>query len=668
MDSEMTKHHLTRTIGALLALTLLLGGVAAFAAGSAYAGDWMEVSCENPNLSGAPSQGWTSFSAGGGYGSTNSTGCGPGNPMFAILSTAAAVGVGSAETLEWAPPTGSTLVGGSIDASLYADGGGFNASGTAVLYTPNYVYDGSNVVLQCASGLPPCANGTYDYAGVIDIPGGRGGNLYLSAGCGGTPGYSCNTGGSEGAWSLVRLWWANLLLSNTSTPTASGVSGTLLNQNARGTQDLTFNASDPGGPGIYTATLQVDGKTLYTGTPDNNGGKCVAVGSSGGALMFDYSQPCRASESIDLPINTTAVPDGQHTLKVTLQDAAQNQSVIYDNTITTNNAPTNTTTPTIQTPSPILPGATLQAQPGTWSAPATAGTIAYGYQWQDCDSQGNNCQTIPAAQNTSYTPTASDAGHTLRVLVSAADNDGKNTQASDVTSVVLAPPAPPTSPNGPGTGAANGTPASETPILHLTGSKKLHLPNVHLPYAHRAFTFEGTLTDSQGHPIAGATLDVLQQISTSSNLVLVKQVQTGQAGTFTAAIPAGPSRRIEIAYRAFANDPNYTTTATVDETVNAGVQLHVNTHNTTSTGTITLTGKVAGPIPPLGTIVNLLVYYHHQWVTIRTPRTNSHGTFHIPYQFQGATGHFPFQIEIPAGQANFPYASGHSNKINITSR
>ena len=56
------------------------------------------------------------------------------------------------------------------------------------------------------------------------------------------------------------------------------------------------------------------------------------MGVSAGALMFDDSQPCRASESVDLPIDTTAVADGEHTLKVTVEDAAQNSSVVYDAT------------------------------------------------------------------------------------------------------------------------------------------------------------------------------------------------------------------------------------------------------------------------------------------------------------------------------------------------
>ncbi len=306
-------------------------------AAPAYAGDWMVVSCVNPSQSAAPSEGWSSFADGGGYGSNSSTSCAPGSPMFAILSTDAAVGVGSAETLQYSPPGESKLVGGSVDVSLYADGGGYNASGTAVAYTPEYAYNGTNVFFQCASGLPPCANGTYDFSGVLGIPGGRGGNLYLSAGCGGAAGYACNSRGSEGAWSLVRLWWANLLLENDSAPTGSGFGGSPLEPDAHGTAELQFTASDPGGPGVYSVTLEIDGQSIYQGTPDGNDGHCVAVGSSSGALMFDYVQPCLQSETVDIPVNTTTLSEGAHTLKVIVTDAAQNSSVVYAGTITTAN-------------------------------------------------------------------------------------------------------------------------------------------------------------------------------------------------------------------------------------------------------------------------------------------------------------------------------------------
>ncbi|MGH3267401.1 MAG: hypothetical protein ACRDNS_36065, partial [Trebonia sp.] len=359
--------------------------------------------------------------------------------MYAILSTDAGVGVGSNETLQYTPPAGSRLIGGSVDVSFYADGGGYNASGTAVAYTPEYAYNGSNVFFQCARGLEPCSNGTDDFSGVLGIPGGRGGNLYLSAGCGGHEGYACNEGGSEGAWSLVRVWWANLLLANEATPTGSGVGGTLLSPNAEGTAELTLNAADPGGPGVYLVTVQIDGKTVYSGTPNNDGGKCIPVGTSGEALMFDYNQPCPASESVDLPINTASLPNGQHTLKVLVRDAAGNSAVVYDGSISTKQPASNS----------------LGAQPGTGGSPAAGAA-----------------------------------------------------------------------------GAPNGTTASRQAKLTL-GLKR----RITRTYGHRALRVTGRLLDGQGHPIAGATLDVLQQISGSANLSVIAHAHTRANGTFIAVAP-----------------------------------------------------------------------------------------------------------------------------------
>ena len=56
--------------------------------------------------------------------------------------------------------------------------------------------------------------------------------------------------------------------------------------------------------------------------------------------MFDLQQPCLQSETVDLPIDTTGLFDGQHVLKVIVTDAAQNSSVVFDGTITTANRTT----------------------------------------------------------------------------------------------------------------------------------------------------------------------------------------------------------------------------------------------------------------------------------------------------------------------------------------
>ena len=249
---------------------------------------------------------------GPGDGSNNSTNCAPGSPMFALLSSDVTAPVGAGETLQYTPPAGSTLAGGRIDVTLTADGYGQDANATAVLYTPTPAYDAGDVFYQCANGQPPCpAN---QFTGILSLPADRGGDLYLSAGCGGNTGQYCNQGANNGAWSLVQLWWTDLLLNNTAAPAGSGFSGPLLSANAHGTADLAFTATDPNGPGVYTVAIDIDGQPIYDTTPNTNQGTCdpVATDATTGALMFDNQQPCPQTETVDVPVDTTTLADGQH--------------------------------------------------------------------------------------------------------------------------------------------------------------------------------------------------------------------------------------------------------------------------------------------------------------------------------------------------------------------
>ena len=359
MGDRGDRLHRSTRLGAVCLVAVL--GTLVLAA-SAHAGEWMQVSCVNPSGSAAPADGWSGASSGAGNGSNNDTQCAPGSPMFADLSTLTPDPVDSYEMLIYKPPSGSTLIGGTVDVSLYADGGGFDASATAVLYEPAFQYDGSDVFYQCVNGNPPCNNNgtTSDFSGTIPLPANRGGDLFLEAGCGGVPGQTCNTGGSHGAWSLAQLFWAHFLLSNGASPQGSGFTGSALQPGASGTAHLVFTAADPGGPGVYAVTVKVDGTTVWTGTPDNNGGRCVPVGtdSASGALMFDWQQPCPPSEVADVPVPTAQLPDGSHELSVTVTDAAGNSSTVLDQTITTSNHPATpvTTPPPTPTMTPVPRG------------------------------------------------------------------------------------------------------------------------------------------------------------------------------------------------------------------------------------------------------------------------------------------------------------------------
>ncbi len=258
------------------------------------------------------------------------------------------------------------------------------------------------------------------------------------------------------------------------------------------------------------------------------------------------------------------------------------------------------------------------------------------------------------------TTTVADGPHPVELIVEdAAQNtsviySGEVTVQNATASSLGALP-------GPGNGTPNGTSASETAQLQL-GLRD----SITRAYARRALALAGRLLNGEGQPIEDATLDVLQQIVGTTTPQLITRTKTRSDGTFSVQVPAGPSRLIEIAYRAFSSDASYATVAGIKETVDAGVGLRVTPAHTGPEGTIVLSGAIEGPIPQQGAIVDLLVHYRGRWEPFRTPRTNAHGRFRVVYQFEGGVGRFPFRAEVPGGQAGFPFGSGRSRVVDVS--
>lgn len=540
---------------AALACSLL---VLALSAPSAHAGTWTLLSCKQPDGQPAPTDGWSTSATGAiGPDSGDTNSCAAGGALSAVTSGEAPQGAYEGPEWVFTAPSGSTIAGGTITATLTSP------RGQAWLGTPNATYDAADVIANCQYNLACGQSGTLTGAFPITHVGGS--SLYAVAVCVGPYEGATTCPASGGLDAAISVSGAAVELANNASPTASGFGGTLLSANAHGSQELTFQASDSAGPGVYLVVVQIDGKTVYSGTPDTNEGRCVPIGQSGGTLMFDHGQPCRTSESVDVPVNTATLSNGAHTLKVTVEDAAQNASVVYDGQITT-----------------------LQPSNGSLGA-------------------------LP----------------------------------------------------GPGAGLAqvaqpNGSGASEGARLELGLHRRLTRS-----FAKRALRVSGRLLGAQGQPIGGATLDVLQQVSGSSTLDVIGHAKTAANGTFLAKVPGGPSRTIEVAYRAFSTDTSYTVAARIAEQVQAGIQLHVSPRTTGSEGTITLTGRVLGPVPRQGVSVNLLVHYRGQWEPFRTPRTDAAGRFTVVYQFEGALGRFPFRAEVPPSQAGYGFGRGLSEVVDV---
>jgi DNA-binding beta-propeller fold protein YncE len=93
-------------------------------------------------------------------------------------------------------------------------------------------------------------------------------------------------------------------------------------------------------------------------------------------------------------------------------------------------APKNTEVPKISGTAVV--GVTMGGSAGTWGNEP----VAYGYQWEDCNSTGEGCTPILGSINANYTVASSDVGHTIKVQVTAI-NGGGSAVASSLSSAVV---------------------------------------------------------------------------------------------------------------------------------------------------------------------------------------------------------------------------------------
>jgi GH25 family lysozyme M1 (1,4-beta-N-acetylmuramidase) len=107
-------------------------------------------------------------------------------------------------------------------------------------------------------------------------------------------------------------------------------------------------------------------------------------------------------------------------------------------------APYSQDTPTNSDPPSIVgipeAGKLLSAVPGDWDG---GKPLAFTFQWRQCDAAGANCVDIAGATHETYRPTASDVGHSIKVLVMAATSTTTRTAKAPATVAVSPAGTPP---------------------------------------------------------------------------------------------------------------------------------------------------------------------------------------------------------------------------------
>jgi streptogramin lyase len=96
-------------------------------------------------------------------------------------------------------------------------------------------------------------------------------------------------------------------------------------------------------------------------------------------------------------------------------------------------APVSTSPPSIT--GPTLDGQTLSASAGSWEEPEP---LSYAYQWQSCDTLGEDCLNISGATNSTYPLVDDDVGTSMRVIVTATDAGGSTVSTSPISAAVAA--------------------------------------------------------------------------------------------------------------------------------------------------------------------------------------------------------------------------------------
>ncbi len=181
-------------------------------------------------------------------------------------------------------------------------------------------------------------------------------------------------------------------------------------------------------------------------------------------------------------------------------------------------------------------------------------------------------------------------------------------------------------------------------------------------------TVSGWLGLTDGTALGNQTVRVMSAPQNGRlNFAQTAVVRTTADGTWTAKLPAGPSRLVEAVYGGTATTEP-TTSSAVRLTVPARVQIRITPRTVRWGGTVRISGRVlGGHIPNSSKLLRLDIGIQDLHAIQGIPQVSRRGRFSTTYTFNRASGVVRFYFTVSTlAEADYPFAPASSRRVGVT--